>query len=113
MIFTDLEAHLQQIGLSTGELTASGQSFMVIKDVPINRGSHEGQHCEVALLRSNDNPWLPEAKLHVRPHLTPMGQNFSQPSPLGADWQYLSRRFDRPPTPRSFYAHILKVLGEL
>lgn len=113
MIFTELESYIGELGLSTGELTANGQPFLLIKDVPINGGSHAGQHCDVALRRSNDNPWLPEAKLHVRPHLTQMGQNYSQPSPLGTDWQYLSRRFDRPPSPRSFYAHILTVLGEL
>ncbi len=114
MVFADLEAHLVEIGLSTDTLEVGGQPYLVIKGVRIpDGGSHAGQVCEVALLRSQDNPWLPEAKLHVRPHLTPMGQNASQPSDVGSDWQYLSRRFDKPPTPKTFYAHILSALSEL
>jgi hypothetical protein len=113
MVFADLETHLADIRLSTDTISVGGQSFLVIKDVRIPGGSHVNQLCEVALRRSTDNPWLPEAQIHVRPHLTPMGQNSSQASPLGTDWQYLSRRFDRPPTPRSFYAHILSALAEL
>lgn len=113
MIFADLEAHISKIGLPMGELTAGGQSYLVIKDIRIPAGSHEGQLCELAIRRTSDNPWLPEAKLHVRPHLIAMGQRNTFSSPLGADWQYVSRRFDRTPTARSFFAHILTVLGEL
>jgi hypothetical protein len=112
MILNDLEQYLAGIGLPTGDLTVGGESYLVIKDVPINGGSHAGQQCEVALLRSNDNPWVPEAKVHVRPHMVPKGQFSSYDSPLGSDWQYLSRRYDAVPTPRDFYAHILTVLGE-
>lgn len=114
MVFDDLETHLRTIGLATDTLECGGQAYLVIKGVRVPQGgSHAGEDCEVALLRSRDNPWLPEAKLHVRPHLTPMGQNASQPSPLGGAWQYLSRRFDKAPTPRTFYAHILTALSEL
>ncbi len=114
MVFADLEAHLAKIGQSTETLELGGRSYLVIKGVRISDGgSHAGKECSVALLRSQDNPWLPEAKLHVRPHLTPMGQRASQASELGPDWQYLSRRFDKPPTPRTFYAHVLTVLSEL
>lgn len=114
MIFADLESHVVDIGLSTETVAVGGQSYLVIKGVLIPEGgSHGGEKCEIALLRSADNPWLPEAKIHVRPHLTPMGQNSSQPSPVGSEWQYLSRRFDKPPTPKTFYAHILTTLSEL
>jgi hypothetical protein len=37
----------------------------------------------------------------------------TQVSPLGPDWQYWSRRFDRPPAPQRVWAHILTVLGEV
>jgi hypothetical protein len=113
MVFAELESHLIEIGLSIESLGPNEQSFMVIKNVRIPGGSHDGELCEVAIRRSDQNPWLPEAQIHVRPHLTPMGQNSSQASPLGTEWQYLSRRFDPPPTPRTYYAFILTALGEL
>jgi hypothetical protein len=113
MTLSDLEQYLMKIGLRTDDLTVAGQSYLVITGVRIPRGSHEGQLCEVAVRRTSDNPWLPEAKLHVRPHLAPTGQRNTLQSPLGTEWQYLSRRFDRAPTARSFFAHILTVLGEM
>src|SRR5487761_50701 len=115
MTFDELEQHVGQIdGLSIESLVVGNQTYLVIKNVRIPGGNRGGQLCEVALLRSIDNPWLPEPKIHVRPHLVPMGQMNSQASPVGPEWQYLSRRYDRhPPTARSFYAHILTVLGEL
>jgi hypothetical protein len=113
MVFTELEAHLAEVGLSVDHATADGQSYAVIRDLEVAAGSHAGKTCDVALLRSDANPWVPQAAIHVRPHLVPMGERNSQKSPLGSEWQYLSRRFDPVPTPRGFFAHILTVLGEL
>jgi hypothetical protein len=113
MLFTDLEAHLEKLGVSVDHVSAGGQSFAVIRGVDISGGSHAGETCDVGILRSDDEPWVPQAAIHVRPHLVAMGERNSQASPLGADWQYLSRRFDPPPTPKTFFAHILTVLGEL
>lgn len=42
-----------------------------------------------------------------------MGTAASQASPLGPEWQYLSRRYDRVPNAKAFLAHVLTVLGEL
>jgi len=69
-----------------------------------------GTTYEVGFKRTAGTPWVPESALHVRPHRVPMGQLSSQVSPLGGDWQYLSRQFNRTPTPKSFVAHILSVL---
>ena len=113
MVFAELEAYLTEIGQPTEHLLVGGQSYLVIKDVRIPGGSHADERCEVSIQRTAENPWLPEAKIHVRPHLTAMGQNASQNSELGADWQYLSRRFDPPPTPKTFWAHVLTVVAEL
>jgi hypothetical protein len=113
MIFREFEAHVAKIGLATEDATVEGQEFLVIKGVRIPGGSRIGQECQVAIRRSDQNPWLPEAQVHVRPHLVEMGQRNSQASPLGAEWQYLSRRFDPPPTPHTYYAFILTVLGEI
>jgi len=56
------------------------------------------------------------AAIHTRPALVPMDMNGplrTQASPLGWDWQYWSRRFDRAPTPQRLWAHILTILGEV
>jgi hypothetical protein len=42
-----------------------------------------------------------------------MGTRNTQASKLGPDWQYWSRRFDRPPTPQRLWTHILTVLTEV
>jgi hypothetical protein len=113
MIVAELEAYLERRGLPVERLTAGGQSFTVIRGVEVLDGSHAGETCDVGILRTDGDPWVPAAAIHVRPHLVAMGEHNSQASPLGSEWQYLSRRFDRPPTPKSFLAHILTVLGEL
>ena len=114
MVFSEFEAYVKGLGHPIETVQVSGASFLIVKDVRIPEGgSHAGEACEVGLFRSMDIPWLPEAKIHVRPHLTPMGQRSTQASPMGSEWQYLSRRFDKPPTPKTFYAHILTVLAEL
>jgi hypothetical protein len=114
MIVDELEQHLAAIGYTPEKTTGTaGLEFVVIRGVKIAGGSHAGTTCDVAIPRTTENPWVPQAQVHVRPHLVAMGsQTASQPSQLGADWQYLSRRFDRPPTPKGFFAHILTVLGE-
>jgi len=114
VVINDLEQHLGESGYVTEDLSApDGSSYLVIKGVVIAGGSLAGISCDVAILRSTENPWVPQAALHVRPHLVPMGQHSTQASPLGPDWQYWSRRFDRVPAPRNFLAHVLTVLGEV
>ncbi len=108
----DFELHVASTGLTVERLTIGEQVYLHIRAVTIAGGTHAGQECEVAILRTSEAPWAPQAAVHVRPHLVQMGQLNSQNSPVGADWQYLSRRFDRPPTPRSFLAFLLTVLGE-
>jgi hypothetical protein len=113
MVFDELETHLRQAGLSVENVIVDGQAWLVISDFPINGGSHDGEVCDVALRRSDQNPWAPEAQIHVKPHLVAMGQRNSQTSPLGADWQYLSRRFDDPPQPHTYLAFLISALEEL
>lgn len=110
----DLENHLREAGYQI-EVTRlpDEQAYLVIKGVTITGGSLAGKTCEVGVLRSTENPWVPQAALHVRPILVPMGQFNTQASPLGPEWQYWSRRFDRVPTARSFLAHVLTVLAEV
>lgn len=113
MTIDEFEQHLVSTGYAVESVSAGGSSYIIIKAVPISAGSHAGKTCDVGILRSTDNPWVPQAAVHVQPHLVEMGKASSQASPLGSDWQYLSRRFDKVPTPKAFLAHILTVLGEL
>ncbi len=113
MIVTEFEQHLASTGHTVESASVNQERYLIIKAVPISAGSHAGKTCDVGILRSTANPWVPQAAVHVRPHLVKMGNASSKASPLGADWQYLSRRFDKIPTSKAFLAHILTVLGEL
>lgn len=114
MIIEDLETYLSEIGIPFEVVKASnGQSYLVMKGFVIGGGSLAGRTCDVAVLRTTEQPWIPQAALQVRPVLVPMGQHNTQASPLGSQWQYWSRRFDHPPTPKTFVAHIYTVLAEV
>jgi len=113
MLVDDFELHASAAGLVVGRLTVSDQTYLHLKGIRIVGGTHDGKECEVAILRTTESPWVPQAAVHVRPHLVTMGQACSQASPVGTDWQYLSRRFDKAPSPRGFLAHIFTVLAEL
>lgn len=113
MIIGELESHLSGAGYILDTIKVSAGDYLVILNLAIADGSHEGKTCDVAIKRTAENPWVPDNCVHVRPHLVPMGQRSSQASPVGGDWQYLSRRFDKTPTPKAFLTHLLTVLGEL
>jgi hypothetical protein len=114
MKIDDLEAHLTVSGHQWEHLVApDNQMYLIIKYIVVPGGSLDGKRCDVGVLRTTEDPWLPQAALHVRPPLVPMGQHNTQASPLGADWQYWSRRFDRVPSPRAFLAHVLTCLARV
>lgn len=113
MTAEEFEQHLASTGHSLESAQVGADRYLLIKAVPISAGSRAGKRCDVGILSSAAVPWVPQAAVHVRPHLVAMGQAASQASPLGAEWQYLSRRFDRASTPKGFLAHILTVLGQL
>jgi hypothetical protein len=112
MVIQDFERYMQAAGYELRTVPAGSGSYLLLT-VLVPSGSNKGRSCEVAVKRSDANPWVPESAVHVKPHLVPMGQRSSQGSELGAEWQYLSRRFERPPTPKAFFAHLLTVIGEL
>lgn len=112
MTADEFEQHARTTGLVVERLIAGDQEYIHLANLRIAGGSHDGTDCAVAILRTTEVPWAPQAAVHVRPHLVPMGQLSSQASPIGEDWQYLSRRFDKAGTPKNFMAHILKVLAE-
>lgn len=94
----------------------NGTPYLVVRNVTITTGSLAGRSCDVALARCQTIPYMCPPAVHTRPALVPMdmaGPLRTQPSPLGADWQYWSRRFDRSPSPQRVWAHVLTVLGEV
>lgn len=106
MTLDDLDKYLIAIGKATETKAIGSDRYTVIKGLTVSNGNTY----DVGIKRNAGTPWLPESALHVCPHRVPMGQSASQGSPLGGEWQYLSRRFERAPTPQSFIAHVLTVL---
>lgn len=113
----DFAAYLRGLGLTVESAQdAGGLTYTVIRQVTITTGSLAGRACDVALAHCRSVPYVVAPAIHTRPALVPMdmsGPLRTQQSPLGADWQYWSRRFDRPPTSQRVWTHILTVLGEV
>lgn len=106
MTLEELDSYLAGTAWATELAATNDASFTIIKGIV----AADGKTYDAAFKRLPGTPWTPESAVHVRPHCVPMGEHASQASPLGPEWQYLSRRFDRTPSPKSFVAHILTVL---
>jgi hypothetical protein len=117
MTDADLEQYLLGLGLTVeAALDTSGYPYILIKDVTLSTGTLAGRRCDVALARCQTVPYVMPPAIHTRPALVPMdmgGPLKTQASALGSDWQYWSRRFDRPPTPQAIWTHILTVFNEV
>lgn len=114
MTIDDLDAYVTGLGFTVESLTGDDNGhYSVIRAVVVPAGPHKGTTCDVAILRSASVPYVPPSAVHTRPALVPMGTQSAQASGVGPEWQYLSRRFDRPATPKALWIHILTVLGEL
>ena len=112
-----LEAYLRGLGYTVeAAQDAGGAPYIVVRNVTIPAGSLAGRVCDIALARCQTVPYVCPPALHTKPALVPMdtvGPLKTQASQLGADWQYWSRRFDRPPTPQRIWTHVLTVLTEV
>lgn len=73
----DFEQHLTEAGVAVGRLTVGEQTYVHLKGITIGGGTHAGEQCEVAILRTAEAPWVPQTAVHVRPHLVQMGQRSS------------------------------------
>jgi hypothetical protein len=114
MTIDDFEAHVTGLGHSVEPITgADGQTYTVIRSGPAPTGGLAGQTCDVAIVRTGSVPYVPPPAIHSRPALVPMGLLATQPSAIGPDWQYWSRRYDRPVTARGLWIHILTILREV
>jgi len=85
MIVDDFERHARDVGLPVDHLSVGGQTYVHLKNIHVAAGTHTGAVCDIAILRTPEVPWAPQAAVHVRPHLVPMGEQCSHPSPLGPD----------------------------
>jgi Prokaryotic E2 family E len=112
----DLESFLRELGLVVDVITSpNGADFIVIHDVRVTDGPRVGAACDVAIARSTAVPFLVASAIHTRPPLAPMdtvGPLKTQKSELGDNWQYWSRRYDHPVTPKLIWTHVLSVLNE-
>jgi hypothetical protein len=105
----ELERQLNLIGLRTTRIP--DHQILVIEDYVIEAGSHASKTVRVGL-RAGDFPFTPPAGIHVSPKLRPDGQNSINPSPLGNEWQYWSRRlpdWSKDRSARHIIAYINKV----
>ncbi len=113
MTSDDLEKYFRQTGYTVELLTApNGEVYTGIRDVEVPAGPHAGRICDVAILRCTSTPYAMPAAIHTKPVLYPKGTRAIQDSNLGPDWAYWSRRFDRPPTPKTIATHIMTILSE-
>jgi hypothetical protein len=112
----ELEDYLRGLGFVVERATdPNGTAYTAVRDVEITTGGLRGKRCDVALQRVETNPYVVPSAIHTRPALVAMDGNDpvkTTPSPLGADWQYWSRRFDYAATPQRVWAHVLTVLGD-
>ena len=114
MIADDFVLHARSLGYTVDVITGKdGQAYTVVRDVELPTGALCGRRCDIAILRNDMVPYVPPPAIHTRPHLVPMDGNDplrTMKSGIGSDWLYWSRRYDRKPTPKALWAHILTVL---
>jgi hypothetical protein len=113
MTAEDFEQYLRQSGLEVETITgADGGEYIVVRSLAVPTGGLKGQSCDVAIRREVSVPYVVPAAIHTYPALVPMGGEplATSPSPIGDGWQYWSRRFERPATPQSLWAHVLTIL---
>lgn len=117
MVPDDFDTYVRGLGYVVEVVRgADSQEYSVVRDLQITTGSLTGKVCDVAIQRPPQVPYLLPASVHVRPHLLPMDTNApyaTQPGHIGPEWQYWSRRYDRPPAPKGIWTHLLTVLGEM
>lgn len=114
MTIEDFERHVQGLGYTVETLTGGdNQPYTVIRGYRITVGSLAGTTCGVAIQRAAGNPMTVPSAIHTNPPLIAMGTRNTQNSPIGGEWQYWSRRLDRPPTPENLWAHIATIFSEV
>jgi hypothetical protein len=113
MTADDFEAHLRGLGLRVDTVTGDDQArYTVVRSLVVPAGALQGRTCDLAIRREEAIPFIVPSGIHTNPALVPMSGPplATSPSPIGPGWQYWSRRYDRAPTPKALWAHILTIL---
>ena len=112
----DLDGFLASLGLTVEEIVGPDNlKYTLVSSFSIAVGRLVGTVCDIAILKPPEDPYLLPSAIHTRPHLIAMNQSApfaTQNSVLGSDWQYWSRRYDGPVTPKKIWTHVLTVLKE-
>ena len=105
-----LAEELRKLGYTVDDFGRQ-KGVVVVRDFQINVGKHAGMVVDVGI-PGTDFPFTPPAGIHLRPQLAPNGQNNINPSPLGSDWQYWSRRLTDWQQDRSAH-HIISYVNRV
>ena len=105
-----LAKELEKIGYAI-DISFRQHGVVVIKEFKILAGRHAGVLASIGIPAA-DYPFTAPAGIHVRPMLAPIGQNNINPSPLGPDWQYWSRRLTDWREDRSAH-HIISYVNKV
>lgn len=112
----DLDAFLASLGLNVEEIVGpDSHKYTVVRSFSIAVGRLTGTVCDIAIHKPQEEPYVLPSAIHTRPHLIAMNRGTpfaTQNSVLGSDWQYWSRRYDGPVTPKKIWTHVLTVLKE-
>jgi hypothetical protein len=116
MTADDLEAFLRGLSLTVEMIIGDdGATYTAVLGYTITGGALAGRICDVAVQRVETVPYVVPAAIHTRPHLVPM--DGAEPlktmdSPIGSEWQYWSRRYDREAEPRKIWTHVITILTD-
>ena len=93
------------------------REYVVIKDYNISIGHLKDCKCDVAFMSSSSVPYVFPPAIHTKPALLPMNMNNAKiktkASPIGAGWQYWSRRLNKKHTPKNIVAHIATIFRDV
>jgi len=108
----ELVAYLESLGRKVETPDLPSGRWIILPEYSIVAGTLAGQTRDIAIQWMPQVPYVPPSAIHVRPAVVPMGTHNAQQSPLGADWQYLSRVLRVPPTPQAWLVHINTIFSE-
>lgn len=112
----DLEAYFRSLGWQVETIdvpNGSGNKYIVVRNYMVPTGTKAGTIIDLAVRHTAAFPYVMPSAIHTSQALVPMGNNNTQASPLGADWQYWSRVLRGQPTPQRIAAHIATIFSEI